>query len=207
MKGGTMSAALIVTASPAMTEGEWRKVTKRASRFWPRVQMGAPDECWEWTGPRLKNGHGRYDSTVSYVAHRYAWILANGRIPLADEVIRHQCDNPPCCNPSHLLAGTQKQNVADMIDRGRGTFQRDQCRKGHALTPDNSMPHKNGTRRCRICATASQSNAYDRRGKVECPDCRNQYVYNWAADHMVQIHGYATRAEARMSLRAAGVIQ
>jgi DNA-binding NarL/FixJ family response regulator len=33
--------------------------------------------------------------------------------------VRHACDNPACCNPLHLLAGTQTDNIADMMTRNR----------------------------------------------------------------------------------------
>jgi hypothetical protein len=33
--------------------------------------------------------------------------------------VLHHCDNPPCCNPLHLYAGTQRQNIHDAIARGR----------------------------------------------------------------------------------------
>lgn len=33
--------------------------------------------------------------------------------------LRHSCDNPPCCNPKHLIVGTQAENTQDKIDRGR----------------------------------------------------------------------------------------
>lgn len=36
----------------------------------------------------------------------------------------HACDNRPCCNPAHLFEGTQKDNIADMIAKGRGNLQK-----------------------------------------------------------------------------------
>ena len=35
------------------------------------------------------------------------------------QVVRHECDNPWCCNPEHLVVGTQSDNMADMNYRGR----------------------------------------------------------------------------------------
>jgi hypothetical protein len=51
-------------------------------------------------------------------AHRIAWVLTNG--PLADgENVLHTCDNPPCCNPAHLFAGSKRDNTVDMVHKGR----------------------------------------------------------------------------------------
>lgn len=49
---------------------------------------------------------------------RVIYEMKNGKIPQG-MVIRHKCDNPACCNIEHLEIGTWKDNVADMISRGR----------------------------------------------------------------------------------------
>lgn len=98
-------------------------------RFWSKVEIiDDDDSCWEWKGGRRPvngeeyglfrleshrsgNGHG----TIG--AHRFAYVLANGgEIP---EVARHTCDNPPCCRPSHLIAGSHADNMRDRQERGR----------------------------------------------------------------------------------------
>lgn len=40
-----------------------------------------------------------------------------------DELTRHTCDNPQCCNPDHLIIGTHQENYDDMVARGRGYWQ------------------------------------------------------------------------------------
>lgn len=52
---------------------------------------------------------------------RYIYEQKYGKIPKG-MVIRHTCDNTSCCNIEHLLIGTQKDNVRDMIERGRDKF-------------------------------------------------------------------------------------
>jgi len=37
----------------------------------------------------------------------------------------HKCDNRKCVNPSHLKVGTQKENLQDMSNKGRGSRQVD----------------------------------------------------------------------------------
>lgn len=59
-----------------------------------------------------------YPEGKQWKAHRlvYHCLVAD----IADGmVVMHKCDNPPCINPNHLLLGTQAQNVADMVEKGR----------------------------------------------------------------------------------------
>ncbi|WP_328336706.1 HNH endonuclease [Streptomyces violaceus] len=74
--------------------------------------------CWVW----------RY---CGYTSNHYPEIMINRRrgsvarrlLELTTgevgEVARHRCDNRPCCNPDHLLWGTQAENVQDALERGR----------------------------------------------------------------------------------------
>ncbi len=99
-----------------------RKVvtTSVLKRLWSRIPITGDDDCWEWEGSRTPRGYGRIGVTdsdtgkhfVEY-AHRLVFVAANGvDIPL-DMVVMHSCDNPPCCNPSHLSLGTQADNMRD----------------------------------------------------------------------------------------------
>jgi hypothetical protein len=97
-------------------------------QFWSMVDTsGGPATCWPWIGAHFHNaGYGWVPKPLAQevgdkLAHRAAWILTNGIIPPETPHVLHHCDNPPCCNPFKCLwLGTQKDNVRDMIEKGRG---------------------------------------------------------------------------------------
>lgn len=89
--------------------------------FWARVVKS--DGCWTWIGTKFgPMGYGvvrwRRKNTP---AHKLSWILANGEIPVQDDVlcVCHKCDNPVCVRPDHLFLGTYGDNIRDMASKGR----------------------------------------------------------------------------------------
>ena len=89
------------------------------TRFWRKVAIGPPSECWPWGGTKTEFGHGQYRMGGKVTtAHRAAFVFTNGQIP-DGLVVRHLCDNPACCNPNHLTPGTHAENVSDRVARGR----------------------------------------------------------------------------------------
>ncbi len=88
-------------------------------RFWGKVKIGSPDECWPYQGAPSPRGYMQFAvNGRQWRAHRIAWILERGHIP-DGHFVCHKCDNPPCCNPNHLFTGTVQDNHADMMAKGR----------------------------------------------------------------------------------------
>jgi hypothetical protein len=87
--------------------------------FFKERCISTPSGCWEWVKARIPDGYGylRWEGR-QWLTHRLAFMAAGGYIP-PGHVVRHACDNPPCCNPEHLLSGTYRDNYQDMVDRGR----------------------------------------------------------------------------------------
>lgn len=75
--------------------------------------------CIVWIGGATTAGYGsiRY-KYKHYLAHRAAWENANG--PIAEGLqVCHKCDVPSCCRVDHLFLGTNQENIADSVVKGR----------------------------------------------------------------------------------------
>ena len=123
---------------------------KDSQRFWLRVTIGLPDECWEWQGSRRGDSYGQvYVAHKHRAAHRFSFFLANCYYP---PVVRHKCDNRVCVNPHHLEGGTQTENMRDVVERGRHFYaNKTHCPRGHEYTKDNTYTRPKGNRECRAC--------------------------------------------------------
>ena len=88
-------------------------------KFWNNVNVrGDTWECWEWTAGQNSDGYGNFNfPNKTKSAHRVAWILTYGPIPMGICVL-HSCDNPSCCNPEHLFLGTNQDNMNDLAEKG-----------------------------------------------------------------------------------------
>lgn len=92
-------------------------------RYWASVERRGPSECWPWLGRRDRDGYGWFsDFSIRRSplrAHRYMIYVVTSRLPEPTEHVLHRCDNPPCVNPAHLFIGSNLDNIADKIAKGR----------------------------------------------------------------------------------------
>lgn len=87
-------------------------------RLMMKVGFGMSD-CWYWTANIDDLGYGRIGKIMGETrAHRLSYRIFKGDIPVSMKVM-HGCDVRNCVNPDHLSLGTQADNVADMMQKGR----------------------------------------------------------------------------------------
>jgi hypothetical protein len=89
-----------------------------AERLWKKVIVASEHECWPWTGPCSGSRHGMLSLRGRTMqAHRVAYEDRVGPIP-EGLCVCHRCNNPRCCNPSHLYLATIAQNTRDAARDG-----------------------------------------------------------------------------------------
>jgi hypothetical protein len=152
--------------------------------FWTQVSVPeTPDGCWIWTGPTTALGYGRAQfcrnltPAKSEMAHRVAYEIYNGPLPLTDDPrnlpLDHLCRNHPCVNPEHLEPVTVGENTR----RGLHGVMRTHCKNGHELTDANTylraVDNSRCCRRCRADETAEKrrrGESAERQLRTHCPN-------------------------------------
>ena len=126
-----------------------------------QIEMEPNSGCWLWTGKGHKFGYGQICYLGKKVeVHRFMYMASNGPIKKG-LVIRHRCNVPECCNPDHLVAGTVRDNILDMVMAGRSLNQKKtHCAKGHEYTEENTIRDSKNRRICRKCRAVWSNKNY-----------------------------------------------
>lgn len=135
--------------------------------FWARIDRSAgPAGCWPWTGA-VTRGYGKYRDQS---AHHIAYEAMKGPVP-AHLVLDHECHNRDltcpggegcrhrrCCNPAHLDAVTQRENVLrSPLTMPHVNRAKTRCPKDHPYDEGNTYQRAGGRRECRICRYQRQA--------------------------------------------------
>lgn len=97
-----------------------------ANRIIKNTILNKQTGCWEWQLHTNRiNGYGTMwiaqTADKKYIwntAHRTSYLVFKGELPFGMEVA-HNCHNPKCCNPNHLVAATHQENIRMSVDDGR----------------------------------------------------------------------------------------
>lgn len=113
------SSRTVLSEGPSSNKSWVRSSPTVESKFLDRV-IRVRSGCWEWQGFRNPRGYGKITiyRIGTIAAHRLSFNLFCGPIPCGMFVL-HRCDNPPCCNPTHLFLGTHIENMRDRDEKGR----------------------------------------------------------------------------------------
>jgi hypothetical protein len=111
-------------------------------RFFAKVERR--DGHLIWTGARSKGSPTEdpygvfWDGTDRVKAHRWAYERWVGPIP-DGHLVRHSCDITLCVDFEHLLTGTNADNMADMVRRGRSPVNRGERNPNRKLTAEDAV--------------------------------------------------------------------
>lgn len=167
--------------------GQPRATSQRASqpvlsdcdiaRFWSKVTKGEhADDCWGWDGWKTSGGYGMFDCyeadrrRVKVGAHRIAYLIECGEIE-EFAVIDHLCRNTGCCNPAHLEAVSNHENILRGDSMAAAHARKTHCSRGHELSGDNVLVTRSAIgrayRQCRECRRENQRRYYAERKERE----------------------------------------
>jgi len=149
----------VITALPASEIG------RLAGRIIARSRLVG--DCWVWQGGKDAQGYGALTVKIAdrkrrVKTHRLMYAHAKGGIP-EGRVLDHLCRNPSCCNPDHLEAVTQRENLLRGNNLAARRAAQTHCKWGHEFTPENTYRDHLQRRVCRTCRAELDAKRYAKR--------------------------------------------
>ena len=93
---------------------------QRITAFMSWVKKDDETGCWLWQGEIRRDGYGEcWAFGKRKRAHQASFRELKCETLQPGQVLRHTCDNSACCNPEHIIAGTQADNIRDKVARNR----------------------------------------------------------------------------------------
>lgn len=104
---------------------EYKGTNEESYALWLLENANLVGECWECHLAPNQKGYSNVAvggrSGTKWRAHRLVWTVMNGPIPMFGNIL-HSCDNRRCIRPSHLWCGSEADNTADMMAKGRNKY-------------------------------------------------------------------------------------
>ena len=123
---------------------------KTVERFWSKVDLDDPADCWIWDAALQTAGYGNvWIEGTNHTAHKVAWVWEYGPVPDGLQ-LDHLCRNRRCVRPDHLEPVTSRENShRSPLTLNYINAAKTHCPKGHDYA--TNADERNGKRYCKAC--------------------------------------------------------